>query len=203
MFSISADFERAERMLTELGQKQLPFATAMALNETAEVVKKAEELSIAVSFDRPTPFTKKALYLRRATKGKLTATVGAKKIQADYLRRQVTGGRRTPSGKAIVVPVKARKNKYGNLPKGSVKRSLRRPDVFVASRRRGSTGHLAPGVYQRPGRSGGGLKLLASFEDSANYTAQWRFHGLAMSRARAAFHPAFIKAMKRAIETAK
>lgn len=199
MLSIKADFDAAERLLSDLGRKQLPFATAMAINDTAESVKRAEELDIARVFDRPTPFTKRGLYLRRASKNKLTAQVGAKRVQAGYLGRQVTGGTRRPSGQALVVPVKARRNAYGNLPKGSVARLGRKKNVFATKRGASATRHLAPGIYQRMGRKGSELRLLVAFEPSARYQARWKFHDLALRRARAVFRDNFVRRMREAM----
>lgn len=222
MFSIKADFEAAERLLSDLGRKQLPFATAMALNETAETVKAAEEQFIKAKFDRPTPFTQRGLYLRRASKGRLTATIGMKKVQSEYLKWQVTGGTRRPKGRALLVPVGARLNKYGNMPKGAVKRLKSNPRVFVASAGERKTAHLAPGIYERPrkgkyrgsewgGGAGGnksegrqrGPRLLVAFEPHAAYRARYPFGPLAAKVAREKFRAAFPYWLKRAIETAR
>lgn len=203
MLSIKADFDAAERLLSDLGRKQLPFATAMAINDTAESVKRAEELDIAQTFDRPTPFTKRGLYLRRASKTRLTAQIGAKGVQASYLGRQVTGGTRRPAGKALVVPVQARRNAYGNLPKGALARLGQKKNVFATKRGAAATKHLAPGIYQRTGRKGSDLRMLVAFEPSAKYQPRWKFHDLAMRRARAVFQDNFVRRLRQAIATAR
>lgn len=206
MLSIKADFDAAERMLSDLGRKQLPFATALALNDTAGDVKLAEEAEIERTFDRPTPFTKRALYLRRASKNRLVARVGVRRIQAEYLRLQVTGGTRRPAGQALIVPVGARLNKYGNLPKGALSRLKARKGVFVASRRKAKTAGKAPGIYQRTrARRGqpGGLKMLVAFEPRATYRARFRFGPLAMTEGRRVFEGHFVARLKQAIRTAR
>ncbi|WP_146592332.1 hypothetical protein [Puniceibacterium confluentis] len=205
MFDISADFARAERILSDLGRRQLPFAMALAINDTAVDVKDAEERGIRETFDRPTPFTQRGLYVRRASKSRLSAEVGMKPVQAGYLELQAKGGARKPKGRALVVPVSARLNKYGNLPKAAVARAKARSDVFVASQKGGSRG-LKGGVYQRgksrrgkPGR----LKMLVAFEPHANYEARWDFQKTAMGRARREFEPHLIRRLKAAIASAK
>lgn len=204
MLSIKADFDAAERLLSDLGRKQLPFATAMALNETAAAVKEAEEREVESAFERPTPFTKRAFYLRRARKSSLIATVGAKPVQASYLKMQVTGGVRRPRGRALVVPAGARLNKYGNLPKGGLSRIKRRKGAFVASRNSGKAGHLPAGIYVRSGRGGRGpLKMQIAFEPRASYRAAYKFGPVAMSAGRRTFPAAFTEALRRAIRTAK
>lgn len=96
MFEITADIDRAERLLTDIGRNQLPFALAMALNDTGESVLRATELEIARVFDRPVRFTKKAFFLRRARKTNLHATVERKLPQRGrhYLEVQSEGGPR-------------------------------------------------------------------------------------------------------------
>ena len=69
--------------------------------------------------------------------------------QAEYLRLQIEGGTRTPSGRAIAVPTSNVKlNKYGNLTgaQGRIKRLLNRKDTF-----QGEINGIA-GVWQRPKR---------------------------------------------------
>jgi len=149
MVTMSVDLRTFRRSLDEIGRKQMPFATALALNDTAEDVEEAWELELEEKLDRPTPFTKRGIYKRRATKSRLTAEVGFKTIQAGYLKYQMQGGVRRPKGRALLVPAKTRLNKYGNMPKGSVARTIRKPGHFVASSRDSRTKHLKPGVYKR------------------------------------------------------
>lgn len=178
----------------------------MALNDTAQDVKEAEELEIEREFDRPTPFTKKALYLRRATKSRLTSEVGVKRVQAEYLKRQVAGGVRRPRGRALLMPGSVRLNKYGNMPKGAVKRMLARDNVFVASRNKSATRHMRPGIYQRKGNAKRGtksVKLLVAFETRASYRKRWNFYGVATRRGRGTFEGHYLNWIKRALATKK
>ena len=168
MFTIEADFNAADRLLSDLGRKQLPFAAAMTLNDVAADVKEDEARGIEETFDRPTPYTKRGLYLRRASKSRLAAQVGVKSVQAGYLGLQARGGVRRPKGQALVVPVKMRRNKYGNMAKGAVKRAAAKPGVFVASRKSTRSQHLPPGIYERPrGKRASKPKMLVAFESSA------------------------------------
>ncbi|MVO14820.1 hypothetical protein [Parasedimentitalea huanghaiensis] len=204
MLNIKANFDEAERVLSDLARKQLPYATSLALNETAGHVKEAEERTIEQIFDRPTPYTKRALYFRRARKTNLTATIGVKSVQAQYLKLQVKGGRRTPKRKALVVPTGARLNKYGNLPKGALSRLKRRKGVFATSASGGQRGHLPGGIYQRTGRKGRGpLKMLVSFEPRASYRKKYNFGPIAMRVARKRFEAAFVNGVRKALSTAR
>lgn len=204
MFSIEADFDAAERLLSDLGRKQLPFAAAMTLNDTAVDVKEDEERSVEEAFDAPTPYTKRAMYLRRASKTRLAAQVGVKTVQAGYLKWQVTGGTRRPSGRAVVVPVKLRRNKYGNMARGAIKRAVAKPNTFMTKRGGRKSAHLAPGIYERPrGKRGKSPKLLAAFEPSVKYKPRWDFQERARRKAAAVAQAHFSRRLKEAIRTAK
>lgn len=100
LFSISADFDAADRMLSDLGRRQLPFATAMALNDTVDDGLKAVEREIEHKFSNPTRWTKRAFYRRRATKTRLEATIRRKDAQRGrhYLEVQRKGGVRPQTG---------------------------------------------------------------------------------------------------------
>lgn len=76
--TVRTDFERvAARIATET-KSRLPVAAAKALTFTAERVREAEYGEMRRIFDRPTPFTLRALRLRSATPAKLEAAVWVK-----------------------------------------------------------------------------------------------------------------------------
>lgn len=203
MFSIKADFDRAERILSDLGRKQLPFATALALNDTGADVKDVEEAAIERDFDAPTPFTKRGVYLRRAGKSRLIAEVGIKRVQKKYLDLQARGGVRRPKGRALVVPVGQRVNKYGNMARGAVGRLVKKPSTFVAGRGQRGTAHLPPGIYQRPRGRRRSPKLMVAFEPRARYEARFRFQEPALREARRRFEGHLVRRLRQAIATAK
>jgi len=130
--------------LTDLERNQLPFATALALTETAKLAKQAIETAMPTVFDRPTPYTLDALRLIPATKQRLEARVWIKD-EADgaapasrWLTPEVYGGPRNdkrseallkargilPPGK-FVVPGKGMKlDRYGNVGRGQLQKIL-------------------------------------------------------------------------------
>lgn len=198
MFSVNvrADVKQVERMLTDLQKKQIPFATALALTRTAQDVQAEVQASMDKQLDRPTPFTKRGVAIKRATKSKLVSEVFIKPIQAGYLGYQIEGGTRHPKGKAVVVPVGTRKNKYGNMPKGALKRLLARNDTF--------SGEVKgiPGIWQRT-RSGG-VKLLIAYERKVEYTDKpFTFQVTAERKARERFPIRFDEAMASALRSAR
>lgn len=99
-------------------QKQVKFAAAVALTRTATVIKDAMPAELDRVFDRPTDFTKRGIYVKRADRNTLTAEVGFMARQASYLRLQVSGGVRQPTDRGIRLPGNVQINAFGNIPRG-------------------------------------------------------------------------------------
>ena len=57
-------------------QKQVKYAAAVALTRTAASIKAGLPAELDRVFDRPTPFTKRGVYLKAARRDELTAEVG-------------------------------------------------------------------------------------------------------------------------------
>ena len=134
--SLQRDIERAG--------KQLPFALALALTRTAEMVKLEESKEMQRVFRSPTPYTLDALYLKRATKTRLEAEVWVKDASAKgtpatkYLLPEVYGGARNVkrfealmrargymSANEYVVPAEgAQLDAFGNLNRGQLQKIL-------------------------------------------------------------------------------
>jgi hypothetical protein len=188
MISIDLDTRAVERAFDNVASKQLPFALALGINDTLGEVKDAAPGWLDRDLDRPTPFTRRGLFVSRASKRKLYGVVGLKDRQADYLEAQASGGRRKAKRRAVVVPVGIRLNKYGNMPRSKIKKTIARPDVFS-----GTVNGVA-GIWQRPkrgarrtkangARSGRvatvgkqkGLKLLAIYKSSVKYKPRLKF----------------------------
>lgn len=131
------DTRQLESTLEGWEKKQLPFATARALTQTAGLIKQALIGSMETSFDNPTPFTLNSLYVKPATKTNLKAEVGIKNMpgnsgstpQSSYLQPEVQGGRRPvkrmeflmrskgvlPKGMMVVPGEGATLDRYGNV----------------------------------------------------------------------------------------
>jgi hypothetical protein len=196
MLNVRHNIDEVARGLNDTARREIPFAVSLALNATIGDVKRNAEKRLAKAVDRPTPFTMKAFATRRSSKRRLEATIFAKDAQADYLRWLEQGGERDPSGRAIVVPVGQRVNKYGNLPRGAVARMLGRRDTF--SGRAGAGG--AGGIYQRVRQ---GLRLLAYYTPSARYRPGLRFQETARKTAEARMPEQFERAMRQALRSGR
>lgn len=191
--SFRSNLEAFRRALDETGAREVPFAAARALTDTARDVETNTAKRLPKVFDRPTPFTLRGLFVKPARKARLVATVGFKDKQADYLALQETGGTRRPKGRALVVPASARVNRYGNLPRGAVRRALARPDTFSGTVRG------VAGIWQRTRR--GGVRLLVAYEDRARYEPRLGFDDGARKTALARFGRHFARRFAEAVET--
>ncbi len=81
MISIKIDTSRLERQLKALANDQVPYATAVALTRTAQDAAKELNAELPKHLDNPTPFTRQAFTILRATKRDLRAVVLAKPAQ--------------------------------------------------------------------------------------------------------------------------
>ena len=152
--------------------KQLPFATSVAVNETAKQMRLSFNKGTNV-FDRPNKFTQSAFRNTFSNKNKLVAHVFAiDKQGADrsrYLRYATKGGGRVPKGFELffgglkddgTIPSNAyfmptgliRKDAYGNISRGTIKRITKginnnKKGYFVGTPRNNSK--FNAGVYQR------------------------------------------------------
>lgn len=172
-FSINSNAAAVGRSL-QAGARKFPAQVAAGLNRTARAVEQHELVEMERRLDRPTPFTLDAFVLKKATPGNLVVELRIKPIQASYLRHAIFGGRL----KANVTPVlaNARLNLYGNLP------GKRRGLAGVAGRAKTKfVGEINGrfGVWQRYGRGGSKVRLLAYVARNVQRTKRWDFLGIA------------------------
>jgi hypothetical protein len=105
---------------------QFQFACAKGLTDTVRMVQAAMPAHLESTLDRPTQFTKAGFYIQPARKDHLSATVGVKDRQAQYLAYQVEGGTRAPARQALRLPSVVDLNESGNLPAGLIRQLVAR-----------------------------------------------------------------------------
>lgn len=123
----------------ENAEKQVRFATALALTRTAYRVSNAEGKGVQQAFDRPKPATVRAFQVDKATRNELTATVSLKKRASgmpaeEFLHPNIVGGKRgmkrselmleqagiLPPGMQTVPGKAAQLDQYGNMSRGQI-----------------------------------------------------------------------------------
>lgn len=192
-----SDIKKATRFLDNISKKQIPFATSLALNQTANDVKDKEQQTMQRDLDRPTPGVIKSIRVKRSSKRKLIAIVFIIPAVSDFLRYQISGGIRPPRGRTEAVPVGIRLNIYGNIPgrrTGKLSKLLIRPDTFSGTRKGIS------GIWQRT--RGGSIKLLVAYEPTTKYKPRWRFYDIAAKHSVKVWPRNFNKALSIALSTA-
>lgn len=228
MLKINVSVMGADAIKNKLQQleKQTRFAAAVALTRTAKAVKDAMPAAMDRELDRPTPFTKKGLYVKAAKASNLVAEVGLMDRQASYLKYQIFGGTRQSTTRGIKLPGNIQLNSFGNIPKGLVdklKAAAQSGQLSKAigrklgseNRRKGAapiqlfygkpTGRgweKAPmGIWRRiPGT----LVPVIVFEDTpAKYRPRFGFHREAERVVRAEWDRQFAAAFAEAMRTAR
>lgn len=207
--SIKSNVREVARRLDRIQKKQLPFAISVALNKTAEFTATNLNNDTRRYFENPTPFTQRAFGFKKSNKRNLTARVFARRTQNEYLQYQVFGGIKRPQGRALVLPENIRLNRYGNIPRNSIKRLLARRDTFSGVVR-GVAGIWQRGHYTRSGRfssssksRGSSLRLLVAYEPSATYVPRYPYSRLTRTYVDKAIEPFFDAALKQARRTAR
>ena len=228
---IKVKIEGLDKTLAHLAgmQKQVRFAAAVALTRTASAVKDAMPAVMERELDRPTPFSKRGLFVQRATPATLTSTVGFMDRQAGYLKYQIAGGTRTPTARGIKLPGNITLNSFGNIPKGLIDKlkqsaqdgSLGRGiagRLGLKNRRKGAApialfygkptgrgwGKAPMGIWRRVPGSPGKLIPVIVFEDTpAKYKPRFRFQRAAEYVVRRVWDANFAKAFADAMRTAR
>lgn len=192
--SVKVDIKQVTRYLLNVQKRQVPFAVAGALNDTAFAARKAERTQIVKKLDRPKPFTINGFRVTKATKTKLVSSVFVTDSVWSYLRWQVQGGARRPAKRFNPVPVQARLDKYGNI-RGR-KRGPRSKRQYI-DRKNGVLG-----VWER-GKSGRSKLIIFYSDDAAQYDKRFPFFKIARGVGRSKFPTFFAKRMRKALATAR
>ena len=186
--------------LDNVAKKQIPFAGMMALNATAFKIRADEQRAMDKHLDKPIPFTKRGVRVRKANKRKLVATVYLIEKVANYMKYSVAGGTKRPAKKALLVPIAQRRNKYGNVPRTTIKRLKNNPKIFFGKPR----GRATAGVYQRMGtKKNPKLRLLFKYQGNAQYSKLYPFYAVAERRTRRTFQLEYARALRRAMQSAR
>ena len=194
--SFRSEWKAFAAQLDDIERKQLPYATARSLTETAKAAQAEITRALPSIFDRPTPFTMRAIGIKPARKDDLTAEVFVRDIQAEYLKLEETGGTRQPKKTALVIPANIRLNEYGNIPRGALQRLKGRGKnaVFVG------TVKGVGGFWQRgPHHS---IRLLAAFAPRAQYRPRFGYQERVRAVAEKTFPGVLERNLKLALATA-
>jgi hypothetical protein len=188
-----------------LARKQIPYALASALNNTAYGTMVEERKEIADSFQAPTPFVTRGVLYEKASTARLVAFVrisgerdkldvrrvlaphvfgGSRGVKASEQRLRRTGA--MGSGQWMVPGPGAPKDRYGNIPGGQMQRILgfiRQYQESGYNVTKATGGHyLIPfvGVFKRTGRNKrASIPVLHFTYRQPHYERRFAFHDAA------------------------
>lgn len=219
--SIKTNADQLSKAIDDKFKKQIPFATAVAINATARQVQNAERENMVNVLDRPRPFTLSGVTVKKtASKASQTAVIDVKPITASYLEPYEIGGLNKLNSRALLKPVDIQLDEYGNLPKRTLAKLKARKDIFIGEVKG------VKGVWQKPYRrpknqkrgqsrrkgkidkltnTTGKLKLLIKFSDAHPIANKNRLHwgDLAGKTVSKVYPVEFSKAITKALATAK
>ena len=190
--TISNDFNKLFKDLNDIQKKQIPFATARALSQTASLGVTASVSQAKKDIDRPTPFTLRGFASLNASKSNLQAHVFIKPIQAEYLKYQIDGGtREDKKGSPVIAPGKKLKlNQYGNIGRYRL-RGKSSKKIFVSD----------DGVIFERLRDS--INILAMYRAKAEYKKRLNYYEALQASAIKTFPITMDKSIDDALRTAK
>ena len=202
--SIRSNLQEIQKSLGDFAYRQVPFAAAQALTALARQVQVAEQKALQTTLDRPTPFTVNSIGVRAARKDNLVAIVYVKDIAAGYLAPYEFGGLNKLNSRALLKPVNAKLNRYGNLPRNALASLKRRADVYVGpvKTKRGEVNGVWKRIKATKGKPAH-LVLLIRFEDAHLATQHLDYRARAQAIVAANFNKEFGKALAKAMATAR
>ncbi len=203
---IKNNIDQVIKGLNKIQRKQVPFATSVAINDTAFGLQKEIKRQMPIKLDKPTPWTVSGVLVRKSKKTDLEAFVymagarGLPKESTDrnkYISYQVNGGTRLPKKRKIPIPGRNLKvNKYGNMPKNKIRSLVKQKDVFVGNVKG------IDGIWQRK-KDKSGVKLMVLFENTADYRPRLPFNRIGQGYTTSKFTRNFEKSLARALASAR
>jgi len=201
---VKDNIKEVTKWTTGIQKKQVPFATAMAINKTLGIGKgnrmkgldRAMQKQMIKKLDRPMARTTKAFYRIGARKTNLTGTLGFTEWANKFMQYLVHGGVRSGESSKVGVPYipNAKLNKFGNIA-GRKSGLIKKQNQFISNIKG------IDGVWER--QKDRSVKLMVAFKNSVTYQAMFPFYKIAESYAKANFDKNFAEAFTKALRNAK
>lgn len=226
--NVGSDLKRVTRSLGELAGRQIPFATATALNDLGKMVKAAEVGEIKKELPTSKPFTLNSVRQKRATKARQQTEIYIADIAAKYLGPYIIRSKRYLNSRALLNPKAVDLDQYGNIPRRKLAQLKANKDVFFGTVNF-KNGNSVSGVWLRgdrgtrsgknnrnagkhgslgnsQGKVGGArttLTLLIRFGDALPVKQHIDWEGTAQRIVTGNFDRVFGRALAKAIATAR
>lgn len=168
---ISSNIKQVKKALTHIEKKAVPKATQHTVNNLAfDISRKEMPRRADKVFDKgATNWTKRGFGYKKANSGQTSSKIFIRGNQANYMKYQIDGGTRMPDGRAILVPTSAaRKNKYGNLTKGTYQKIATNNGYFKSGGK----------VYKKRGKKK--VSVVGVYKDKATYKPRFKYYNYAL-----------------------
>lgn len=192
---ISSNVKEVSLWTKTVHKKQIPFATAMAINDTLRGLKKEMAKQTIKKLDRPTKTTQNGFLFSRASKRKLVGRLFLKDFVEKYLRFQIDGGIRSPGHKFAVPTKNSKLNKFGNIVG-------KRTGLIKNSKQFFATVNGVSGIFERTNK-GNKIKLIHALVKSATYKTKFPFYTIAKMFTQNTFDKNLTKSFNRAVKSSK
>lgn len=217
MIDIQVDTRSALASLGDVQRKQIPFATAVALNRTADDSQAAIRQHIGRTFTlRRKDFIERTIKIEnrdRASKTRPFVILGIDPTRNVLAKFELGGPKKPISGKALAVPVNVKRNKRDIITKGNRIRGLnlrRTGDGRISGDKRT---FIAGGVVLQRARRGKGtlsaqitrgvVRVLYSFKSSVPLDPDLHFHDHVVKTVARRWQPNFDGALAFALRSAR
>ena len=198
---VTSNIGLVTKAVDAFGKRQIPFATAMALNDAAFAVRKEiVERTFPASFTvRNKRFASAMFRVGKASKRKLSATV-SDVLGRDYMTMQATGGIKRPRGFNIAIPSREiKRTATGKVPRAKQPRNVLGGKGFRTTLRSGQ-----PVIAESVGRGRNKRqRVLYILEQSARIPKRFPFYERGRKVAQSSFARAFNKRFAQAKRTAR
>ncbi|MBF0436927.1 MAG: hypothetical protein HQL77_16360 [Magnetococcales bacterium] len=199
MFSIGFNDAGFNKVMANT-EKQILFASALALTNTAMDGRDAVRRELPQRFTIRTGWVAKGIQVRAANKANLKATV---MVLDQFMALQETGGSKTsPFGDSLGIPIGARPTPTSVTRPGSFPGAmLKRKGYFIAPIKKGSN---IKGVWRRTGKGRRArMKLMYVFSRQVRIRPRFGFNGTVRKVAEERFPKRFAEALEKALATAR
>jgi hypothetical protein len=198
MIKIEFQEKRLRRWFDDLAEKQVPFATSVALNNTAFDARKALIAQFPRIFTVRSKWINKGLRVEKSHKTNLEAAIGH---LDEYMARQAKGGTKTATKSFVGVPVRARKTpKHKTTRAKWPGRLLRKKKHFIKPLSAGG----ALGLFKIVGgKKNPRLELWYVLAERVKVPKRWPLQKTVEQVVREKFAANAAEAMRRALKTAK
>lgn len=231
MIEIVVDTDKATRFLTDVEKRQIPFATSLAINRTAdEALAQAKRHAFSVFTFRDKRFPQFMFkHIERSNKNKLLARVGITGPKASILTRHEKGGLFTASDpfKPFYIPTaELRPTKGTAIPRNMYPKALRLMERGAPSGTLPAMGKMSRtgkpmfkgkrrtftipspsgrpiGVFQRYGSGRRHIRMLWRYVDRLNVPPRLKFEETAAKVVNERFELNFDGFLQKALQTAR